>query len=67
MVSDSNSESNNEETEKKLFDNDVGKEIKATLKTAIKAKVVHAVMKLQASYNHIANEIMKQSTKEKAT
>ena len=41
------------------------KKVKMTPKFTINTKVVHAIKKLQALYNDDANEIIKQTTKEK--
>ena len=64
VLSDSDSDSNDKNQEN-LFDEDINEEVKATPKTTINTKVVHAMKKLQALCNHDANKIIKQATQEK--
>ena len=56
---DSYSDDKNEEN---VFVKDIDKEVEATPKAIIGTKVVHAMKKLQASYNNDANRIIKQAT-----
>ena len=55
VVSDSKCD---EEYEENLFDKDLNKEIKETLKINTSPKVVEAIKKLKASYNYDVNRIV---------
>ena len=61
----SDSDSNSYTYIKNIFDKDIDNKVEATPQTTINAKVVHAMKKLQTSYNDDANKIAKQSTQEK--
>ena len=70
VVSDSDSNSSNEDFENNkgiFFDKDINDQVIASPKTAVNAKVVQAMKKLQASYNNDANKIIKEVTKVKVT
>ena len=64
-VSDSKSESDNK-SEENLFDVDIDKEVEATPKITISAKVVGETKQLQALYNDDANKIVEQAAQEKS-
>ena len=51
---------------KKVFDEDINKEVNETPKTTINTKVVYMMKKLQASYNDDGNKIVKHATQEKS-
>ena len=65
VVSDSKSESEEDECEENLIDDDIEQEVKATPNTTINDKMVQAIKKLQASYSDDANKTVKQATQEK--
>ena len=49
-----------------FFDEDIDDQVKVSPQTTVKAKVVWAMKKFQASYNDDANKIIEQATKEKS-
>ena len=63
MVHDSDSDDIKNDN-KNFFDEDIDNKVEATPQTTINAKVVPAIKKLQALYNHNANKILKQAAKE---
>ena len=50
---------------KTFFDEDIDKEVKASPKTTINAKVIHATKKLQAFYNYDAKKSSSKLRKKK--